>query len=365
VAYDPKVLAAALATARRVHASPRATKALIEAGLVESGLRNLNYGDADSVGFLQQRPSQGWKGLRDVPAAAAEFLSHAAQVQAGGFHGSAGQLAQAVQRSAYPGRYDQRSGDAKKLLGGGGGSAPAGHPFGGAATSMGAPAPEQPAGLSAGIQAMLQAGQQRPQVQSAGIAAPAFSARPTMAGGSAVPQGGGGPAPAQTPNIPALLAAAGLGQQQAQGARTPGASPASAGASPDTGSPNTGPASSRRFGKSHSPLLELIHNTGSGQGYAVKNGQVVDKSVYAGVWAGHANHVHVAAGKKTIVELGRLAQKMGLTASENSHFGGENPASHVAGSYHNKDMAIDVSGDPRKMNQYAARVEQLYGLGRR
>jgi hypothetical protein len=35
---------------------------------------------------------------------------------------------------------------------------------------------------------------------------------------------------------------------------------------------------------------------------------------------------------------------------------------HVPGSYHYKGEAIDVSGDPRKMNEYARRVEAAYGL---
>jgi hypothetical protein len=35
---------------------------------------------------------------------------------------------------------------------------------------------------------------------------------------------------------------------------------------------------------------------------------------------------------------------------------------HVPGSYHYKGEAIDVSGDPRKMNEYARRVEAAYNL---
>jgi hypothetical protein len=116
------------------------------------------------------------------------------------------------------------------------------------------------------------------------------------------------------------------------------------------------------FGKDHSPLLELIHNTGSGPGYAVKDGRKVNgPQFYSGVWAGHANHVHVAAGPKTIVALGKLAKKMGLRVGENPHFGGVSPV-HVPGSYHYRGEAIDVSGDPQKMNEYARRVEAVYGI---
>ena len=32
----------------------------IAAALQESGLQNLPYGDRDSLGLFQQRPSQGW-----------------------------------------------------------------------------------------------------------------------------------------------------------------------------------------------------------------------------------------------------------------------------------------------------------------
>jgi hypothetical protein len=109
-----------------------------------------------------------------------------------------------------------------------------------------------------------------------------------------------------------------------------------------------------------SPLFELIHK--GGPGYAVKNGQKVSgPDVYGAVWDGHADHVHVAAGPKTIVELGKLAQRMGLHVGENPHFGGVAPV-HVSGSYHYKGEAIDVSGDPKRMNQYARKVEQVYGL---
>jgi hypothetical protein len=131
-----------------------------------------------------------------------------------------------------------------------------------------------------------------------------------------------------------------------------------------TGSSSSGGGrGSAALGGKHSPLFELIHNTGSGgPGYAVKNGQKVDgRKVFASVWDGHRNHVHVAAGPNTIVKLGKMAQEMGLHAGENPHFGGVT-AVHVPGSYHYKGEAIDVSGDPQKMKRYARRVEQVFGL---
>lgn len=125
------------------------------------------------------------------------------------------------------------------------------------------------------------------------------------------------------------------------------------------GSPS--PSSSRSAGGSGSSgvhgskVLELIFNDG-GKGYGIKDGNEVDgRSVFSSVWGGHANHVHVAAGPKTTVELGKLAQSMGLHVGENPHFGGVDPV-HVAGSYHYKGEAIDVSGDKAKMAAFARRV---------
>lgn len=111
-------------------------------------------------------------------------------------------------------------------------------------------------------------------------------------------------------------------------------------------------------GPKGSEVLELIHNDGSGKpGYGIKNGQTVNGGqVFAAVWQGHENHVHVAAGPKTVVALGNLAQSMGLKVSENSHFGGVTPGAHVPGSYHYKDEAIDVDGTPQQMDSYARAV---------
>lgn len=104
-----------------------------------------------------------------------------------------------------------------------------------------------------------------------------------------------------------------------------------------------------------SPLLELFWQ-GQG-GINAKNGQVQPQ----GFVSGHKDHVHVAAGPKTIVQLGKLAQSMGLRVGENPHFGKVNPV-HVASSYHYKGEAIDVSGSPTAMRKYAHRVARLYGI---
>lgn len=114
---DIDVARIAEATARSMGATNKQLVALIAAGVVESGMRNLNYGDRDSLGFLQQRPSQGWGSpaqVMDVAYATRSFINRAKAADRAGQ--TPGQLAQAVQRSAYPDRYDKRVADAYAIL---------------------------------------------------------------------------------------------------------------------------------------------------------------------------------------------------------------------------------------------------------
>ncbi len=75
--------------------------------LQESGLQNLNYGDRDSLGLFQQRPSQGWgtsAQVRDPVHASTEFYEHLKKVP-GWQSMTVAQAAQAVQASALPDAY--------------------------------------------------------------------------------------------------------------------------------------------------------------------------------------------------------------------------------------------------------------------
>lgn len=74
-------------------------------------------------------------------------------------------------------------------------------------------------------------------------------------------------------------------------------------------------------------------------------------NVVKGAIGGHGTHVHVSADPALADALGRLAQGMGLHVSENETFDHVDPV-HTKGSYHYKDMAIDVSGDPAKMRKF-------------
>ena len=75
----------------------------------ESRLRNLDYGDRDSLGLFQQRPSQGWgtdAQVQDPVYAAGRFYDGLVQVP----DWQSARLtdaADAVQRSAFPEAYGQ------------------------------------------------------------------------------------------------------------------------------------------------------------------------------------------------------------------------------------------------------------------
>src|SRR4051794_2397557 len=89
---------------RRKHVRPKSLLAAIETGLVESGLRNLPGGSGTSVGWRQETASS-YPGInrRNVAGGADRFFQEIKAKGGSRRFGSAGQLAQAVQRSAYPG----------------------------------------------------------------------------------------------------------------------------------------------------------------------------------------------------------------------------------------------------------------------
>lgn len=106
------------AVGREMKMSSRDILTAIMAAMVESGLRNVNYGDRDSLGLFQQRPSQGWgtpTEVRNPIHAATKFFEGLKGVRNRN-NMSMGQAAQAVQRSAYPDRYDQHENDARNVL---------------------------------------------------------------------------------------------------------------------------------------------------------------------------------------------------------------------------------------------------------
>jgi hypothetical protein len=85
--------------------------------LQESGLRDIAYGDRDSLGLFQQRPSQGWgtpAQLMDTTYATRAFYRRLAQVS-GWRQLSVTAAAQQVQRSAAPDAYADWEDQARTL----------------------------------------------------------------------------------------------------------------------------------------------------------------------------------------------------------------------------------------------------------
>jgi hypothetical protein len=89
----------------------------LAAALQESKLRNLSYGDRDSVGLFQQRPSQGWgtpAQLLDPLYAASAFYGRLGQIS-GWQTMPVAQAAQAVQLSAAGSAYAAWDDEARAL----------------------------------------------------------------------------------------------------------------------------------------------------------------------------------------------------------------------------------------------------------
>lgn len=106
-----------IAQGQRMNAPRHVIRVALAAALTESGLRNLHYGDADSVGPFQERTSQGWgspEQLSHVRYQARQFFQRAIPLFHQGTRGGA--LAQGVERSAFPDRYQGNLGEAGDIL---------------------------------------------------------------------------------------------------------------------------------------------------------------------------------------------------------------------------------------------------------
>lgn len=294
---------------------PRVRQALLEAMAVESNFRNINYGDRDSLGVLQQRPSQGWKNPTHVPTAINSFLTRARRNNQG-FRGTAGQLAQSVQRSAFPDRYDQRGSQANELLRskiGGSGKSPA---FQLASSVTGAQ----------GLSGPSQGGNYRQQAAAFLLAQSVQLAQ----GGSVDPNG--------------ILALAQIHDQ---------ADPAQPGVVP-TGA--RGPAGGGGPAKGGKGINELFYDP---------LGAIKNNSNIAPI-GGHRDHVHFALGSlRAQLAAEQKARAMGLHVGEEQD--SDTHRVHTSTSYHYKNFggtkyrkAADVSGDPSKMAAYYRWIQSNY-----
>ena len=87
--------------------APRAATIALATAFQESGMRNLDYGHADSIGLFQQRPSKGWGTIEEImdPWYSATAFYKALVKVKGWETGDINDMAQKVQRSAHPEAY--------------------------------------------------------------------------------------------------------------------------------------------------------------------------------------------------------------------------------------------------------------------
>jgi hypothetical protein len=106
----------------------RAATIAIATAIQESKLRNVDYGDRDSLGLFQQRPSMGWgtpAQLKDPVYASNAFYDVLVKVE--GYRNlEITDAAQKVQRSAYPDAYAEHEPEARVLASALAGYSPAG-----------------------------------------------------------------------------------------------------------------------------------------------------------------------------------------------------------------------------------------------
>ena len=118
--FDPDQTAnAALISALAVKRGlpSRAATIALTTAYQESKIRNLNYGDRDSLGIFQQRPSQGWGTADQVldPVHATNAFYDALIKFKGYESADITTIAQKVQRSGYPEAYRDHEGQGRVL----------------------------------------------------------------------------------------------------------------------------------------------------------------------------------------------------------------------------------------------------------
>jgi hypothetical protein len=103
---------------RRMQVPERGLWVALATAMQESTLRNLDYGDRDSLGLFQQRPSQGWgtpAQIQDPEYSAGIFYERLLEVP-GWESMPLWEAAQTVQRSAFPHAYSRWEEHAANLL---------------------------------------------------------------------------------------------------------------------------------------------------------------------------------------------------------------------------------------------------------
>jgi cell wall-associated NlpC family hydrolase len=108
-----------IAVGKEMGLPSRAWLVALATAMQESTLRNIDYGDRDSRGLFQQRPSQGWGSPAEVtdPQYSARKFYDALQGSGNWEAKPVTKAAQDVQRSAFPNAYAKWEGLAAQLVG--------------------------------------------------------------------------------------------------------------------------------------------------------------------------------------------------------------------------------------------------------
>lgn len=302
---------------RRAGASPMEVESAIETGLVESGLRNLPGGDADSQGWRQERASL-YRDPRNLGASIDRYFRETKAAKAKGKYKNSGELAAAVQRprADLRGKYEQRDADAGAIL----------RALGGKLDATPAKRGSRDVTFDRDEKSFDAEGYDAAR-RKAAVAA--FLEKRGKGHGLLFKTGAlssAAPDPAAFTSTRTVRDSVKVkGAKSAQPAKR--ASPAKAGKRPAGN------------------LLELFYDPQGG----VKRGKEI------GAIGGHSDHVHAATGPKQLAALKKLATDMGLTITSTT--GGK----HAPNSYHYQGKAIDVAGDPKKMAAFARAVKKRYG----
>lgn len=110
--------ASIVAVGKRMNVPAQGQVIALAAAMQESTLHNLDYGDRDSLGLFQQRPSMGWgtpAQIMNPTHAATQFYQHLLAVS-GWQQKSVNDAAQSVQRSGTPNAYAQHEQTARDVL---------------------------------------------------------------------------------------------------------------------------------------------------------------------------------------------------------------------------------------------------------
>ena len=153
--------------------APRAASIALATAYQESGIRNLDYGHSDSIGLFQQRPSKGWGTVEQImdPWYSSRSFYRTMERVKNWKTRDINDVAQAVQRSAYPDAYRRHVPNARTLASSLTGETPASF-----SCVVNAPSAPDPAGMAGFLKKTLGAGAVKTKLDGSTLTVTAQSA---------------------------------------------------------------------------------------------------------------------------------------------------------------------------------------------